>query len=350
MVWAGALSAQQAPANSSSKALDAEAITQAEERIKAQIEGQQKNNTAEGPSLKPNPLDVLRKFEPSENEPYLLGRGDEITIDVTGRPEMQAKLVIGPDGRVSLPLAGEVLLAGETRVSAAKIVSDALSKYYPNLEAHLTINKYTSNRVLLLGAVEYPGMLSFEGTPTLLEVLARGGMPSETYQRSQDPTKHMKVPERCAIYRGQNQVVWVELRALIEQGNPLADLRLRRGDVVYVPSGAERVVSVLGQVQHPGPVELHADSTLASVLADAGGFSEKAGNKPHIQIFDPKTGHSVEVSMKDLLTPGRVLEVSLRPGDIVYVSQSNLYRATYILERLSPLLSVATMAIVDWRP
>ncbi len=76
----------------------------------------------------------------------------------------------------------------------------------------------------------------------------------------------------------------MELKSLIESGNALADLRLRRDDMIDVPNGAERFISILGEVQHPGAVPLTNNSTLASVLAEAGGFTGKAGNKPHIQI------------------------------------------------------------------
>jgi polysaccharide export outer membrane protein len=198
------------------------------------------------------------------------------------------------------------------------------------------VTRYTSNKVLVLGAVEKPGEITFDGTPTLLEALSRGGL--ET-----GPNKAARIPERCAIYRGQNEVVWVDLKKLIDSGNAMADLRLRRDDVVYVPNGGERFVSVLGQVQHAGAIELTSTSTLASVLAEAGGFTEPAGNKPHIQIVDPETGTSQIVSMKDVLNPEKSLEITLKPGEIIFVPQSGLYRATYAVERLSPVITAAAL-------
>jgi polysaccharide biosynthesis/export protein len=295
------------------------------------------------PQLKPNPLLALRKFEPSADEEYLLGKGDEIVVEFSGRPDLQAKTVIGPDGRISLPLAGEIVLNGLTRADAAKTVESALSPFYANLSVQVTVTKYVANRVLLLGAVDHPGLLTFEGTPTLLEAITRGGLPLT------GPNKLPQIPDRCAVYRGSDQVMWVELRSLIESGNPLADLRLRRDDVVYVPNMADRFVSVLGEVQHAGAVQLTSNSTLASVLAMAGGTTERAGGNPHIQIVDPLTGTSRILSMKELLNPAKSLEITLHPGEIIYVPQSGVYRATYLLERLSPLMSLATMAIIDGR-
>jgi polysaccharide export outer membrane protein len=293
------------------------------------------------PQLKPNPIEALRKFEPAADEEYQLGRGDEIQIDFTGRPDLQAKLVIGPDGRVTLPLAGELMLAGEPRSGAAKKVEAALSAYYANLSVLVTVTKYTANRVLVLGAVDHPGPLVFDGTPTLLEAITRGGLPLV------GPLKRPQIPDQCAIYRGSDQVMWVQLRQLVDSGNPMADLRLRRDDVVYVPDPSDRFVSVMGEVNHPGAVELARNSTVSSILAMAGGITEKAGGNPHVQIVDPKNGTSRTINFKDLLNPAKSLEISLHAGDIVYVPVSGFYRASYFLERLSPLTTLATLAAVD---
>ena len=288
------------------------------------------------PQLKANPLDTLRRFEPAADEEYRLGKGDEISVDFPGRADLSAKLVVGPDGRITLPLAGDVVMAGRTRGEAAKAIDNALANYYTNLAAQVTVTKYTSNKVLVLGAVEKPGEITFDGAPTLLEALSRAGL--ET-----GPNKAARIPERCAIYRGQNEVVWVDLKKLIDSGNAMADLRLRRDDVVYVPNGGERFVSVLGQVQHAGAIELTSTSTLASVLAQAGGFTEAAGNKPHIQIVDPEAGTSQVISMKDVLNPAKSLEITLKPGEIIFVPQSGLFRATYAVERLSPVITAAAL-------
>jgi len=289
------------------------------------------------PVLKPNPLEALRNFEPAEDEEYRLGKGDEIVIDFPGRAEMQAKLTIGPDGRITLPLAGDLMVSGLTRTEAAHAVSSALEKYYAHLEAQITVSKYTANRVIVLGDVEHPGIVTFDGAPTLLEALTRSGLVT-------DPKKSPRIPERCAVYRGREQVVWVDLKALVDSGNPLADLRLRRDDVVYVPNGGERFVSVLGEVQHPGAIQLTSSSTLPSVLAEAGGFTEKAGNTPRIQIVDPKNGTSRLISSRDLVNPSKALEVTLHPGEIIFVPQSGFSRATYYLQRLSPLFQLSTLS------
>ena len=133
-------------------------------------------SSAEWTVLKPNPLEALRNFEPAANEEYRLGKGDEITVDFAGRPDLQAKLVVGPDGRITLPLAGDIMLDGLTRPESGQSHCGGAGDYYDNLAVQVTVTKYTANRVLVLGAVATPGEVTFEGTPTLLEALTRSGL------------------------------------------------------------------------------------------------------------------------------------------------------------------------------
>src|ERR1700684_1546670 len=57
---------------------------------------------ANDPTLKLSPTTLLQRFEPPANEEYSLGPGDEISLDFPGRPELNAKKVVGPDGRITL--------------------------------------------------------------------------------------------------------------------------------------------------------------------------------------------------------------------------------------------------------
>ena len=137
--------------------------------------------------------------------------------------------------------------------------------------------KYGSNHVTLLGDVKNPGLINFEQIPTLLEVLSKGGI---------ETRPDGNLPEQCVIYRGE-QVLWVDLQELLTSGSPLADLRLRRNDVIFVPAISTRSVTVMGQVMHPGQMVLKHNSTLTSVLGEAGGVSDLAGNNPELQDRAP---------------------------------------------------------------
>jgi polysaccharide export outer membrane protein len=284
----------------------------------------------------------------------VLGRGDEISIDFGGRPELNGKHVIGPDGKITLPMAGSILVADKTRQEAADAVAASLSSYYSRLSVTVGVDKYTSNQVLLLGAVEHPGVQTFDRPPTLLEVVTRGGAsgtPRNTsfgsangstfnVDRSLQPAI-LGVPERCAIYRGSDKVMWVDLKKLLDSGSPLADLRLKRDDIVYVPSPAERYISVMGQVQHPGALQLDSSSTLPKLLALSGGLTPQAGKNPNIQIIQTANGKTRLIPWKQVLQPN-ALDLTLESGDIIYVPESGFNSTAYVFEKLSPLITLFT--------
>src|SRR5579871_226817 len=211
--------------------------------------------TSTDPKLKLSPIETLRRFEPPKDDEYTLGAGDEISIQYPGRPELASKNVIGPDGRITLPLAGPIEIANLTREAAAEKIVATLSTDYTNLTATVEVTKYGSNHVTLLGDVKNPGQITFDQTPTLLEVLSRGGI---------ETRPDGNLPEQCVIYRG-DQVLWVDLEGLLVDGSPLADLRLRRNDLIFVPAVSTRSVTVMGQVQHPGQIALRHNSTLTSI-------------------------------------------------------------------------------------
>jgi polysaccharide export outer membrane protein len=303
------------------------------------------------PTLQQNPQIAMREFEPAENQEYELGRGDAISIDFAGRPEMSSKQIVGPDGRITLPMAGALVVADKTREQAAQAIVAALTPFYEHLNVTVGVDKYTSNQVLLLGAVEHPGVLTFDRPPTLLEVVSRGGAIGGVRNAGYNTNGFAMqanlqpmgsgVPERCAIYRGADKVIWVDLKKLLDSGSALADLRLKRDDIVYVPSSAERYISVLGQVQHPGALQLDDNMTLAKLLSLSGGFTPEAGKNPQIMIVQQATGQKRTISFNQILKPGP-MDLTLHSGDIVYVPKSGFNNVAYVFDKLSPLVSMFT--------
>ncbi len=304
--------------------------------------------------LKQNPLAVLKSFEASADAPYELGRGDDITIEVIGRPELTSKHTIGPDGKITLPVAGSIMVADKTREQAAADIQTALSSYYSGVTVSVGVDHYSSNHILLLGAVEHPGLLTFDKTPTLLEVISRGGQLQSASAMGggaagaapvANAAIPMGVPEECMIYRGNATMVTVELRSLLEEGNPLANMRLKRDDVVFVP-GPNKYISVLGMVQRPGTQRLDTKSTLPQLLALAGGPTEKAGGNPMIQVIhrgtDKSPGKTQMIAYRDILTP-KPLDLTLQSGDIIYVPESGFNKAGYTFQTLSPLVNLFTV-------
>jgi polysaccharide export outer membrane protein len=190
---------------------------------------------------------------------------------------------------------------------------------------------------MILGNVQHPGVLYYDSTPTLLDAIARGGLMATS-------TNKDGIPERCMIYRGNDQTLTVELRKLLQGGNAMADIRLRRNDIIFIPVQQEEFISMMGEFKNPGAVALTRDMSLHQAIAQAGGLTDLAGK--NIEIVQASTGKTVIIPYSQVLTPNGDREVTLHGGDIVAVPKSGLAKISTVMIRLSPLISAATLATI----
>ncbi len=279
---------------------------------------------------------VVRAFEEEtgRTSDYLLGDGDDIYLEVVGRPELSGAHHIGPDGRITLSVAGPVMVRGSTRQAAANAVAMALAPYYRNVYATVRVDKYNSNRIIVIGNVEKPGVLPFETPPSLLEVLAQVG------------GQKQQVPTRCSVIRGE-RILWLDLKRLIT-GDASLNIRLQRDDVVYVPDSNETSVFVLGEVKAPGIYRYSPPMSLMNVLAQAGGPTTDA-NIDEIHLIRPGKQQNLSLSVEELLGaehPTR--NVAIEEGDVLYVPRNGVFKVGYIIRHVNPfayLLLISTFAV-----
>ena len=146
---------------------------------------------------------ALAEFEAPADEVYRIAEGDKLSVLVWGRPELSGRRVVGPDGRLSLPLAGPVTVAQLTREEAQAGLERSLARFYVRPAVSLEVDEYVGNRIVLLGRVENPGIIRFDGPPTLVEALSRAGAL---------PVLDKKATlTRCAVVRGRDRILWVDL-------------------------------------------------------------------------------------------------------------------------------------------
>ncbi len=284
---------------------------------------------------KTTPLDVLQDFQGPERDAYLLGEGDELTIEVWNRPELSGKHVVGPDGRITLPVAGAIELRNLTRAQAVEAIRQALSAYYLEPSVTLRIDRYTSNRVYVLGRVANPGALQFDATPTLLDVITRAGALPVGGAGAEKAALN-----RCAVIR-TDRIVWIDLKALLSAGNLAYNIHLRRNDLVYIPDSDDQLVYVLGEVEHPGAIRLTPEMSMMDAFAQAGGPTKDAAAN-RIQVVRPSAGQKRIVTMKQIVEPRAEVNVALQEGDIIYVPRRGLASFGYLMEKVGV---VATFGI-----
>jgi polysaccharide export outer membrane protein len=294
------------------------------------------NPVTADPNLQRHPLNI-EESQPSAQEEYLLGPGDDIVVTVSGRPELSGPQVVGPDGRITLPVVGSVVVAEKSREDAAKAIDAALSQAYTGvLTSVVQVTKYGSNHILILGSVEHTGVVNFDEPPSLLEAITRAGS-------LVNADHSVQMPKKCVIYRGDDKVLNVNISDRFANNRALMDIRLRRKDVVFFPENQESLVSVIGEVLHPGPERLAQNTTIISLLSAAGNITEKAGNNPEIAIVQPSTGRVQKVRFKDLLDPRKGSDIALHDGDIVFVPRSGLAKTGFVFSQISPILGIGTL-------
>jgi polysaccharide export outer membrane protein len=279
------------------------------------------------PAPKPySPSEALRLFDAPLEEVYRLGEGDVLTLQVWDHAELSGPQIIGPDGRITLPVSGELRVAGMTREEAARSIKEAFSKSFEGIVVTVRVDQYIANRVIVLGKVKTPGVLRFETQPTLLEALSRaGGMVD-------DPLKNLS---HCAVIRGRDRIAWLDLRALLDAGDLSLNLRLKPNDLILVPEWGDLPVYALGQVTKPGPYRWVPGMTVLDVLAQAGGLTRDA-NTRQLYLVRPSRNERRVLDQSELLEPVPGANVAVERGDIFFVPSSVMAEVGYLFEKLQP--------------
>jgi protein involved in polysaccharide export with SLBB domain len=221
---------------------------------------------ARGGSGRDTPLDV--PLGPD----YVVGPGDTLTINMWGGMTQSTSRVVDRDGRILLPDAGSLDVGGLPLQRAENLIDEALKKQYRNVQATVTVSRLRSVRVYVVGDVQRPGGYDISSLATPLSALYVAGGPTSV--GSLRVARH---------YRGEHLIEDVDLYEFLLHGIRNGSVRFESGDTLLIPpAGAQ--VAVDGAVKRPAIYEIKAgESTLASVINDAGGFTA-AASLGHITI------------------------------------------------------------------
>ena len=162
---------------------------------------------------------------PEQGE-YRIGREDVLEVVVWHEPELTRVVPVRPDGRISLPLAGEVEAAGRTPTELQTKVSQALQPYIRDGKVAVVVREINGTRFFVLGEVTKPGGFPLRGPMSVVQAIALAGGRTEfakdelVWLRQQAGGKTERVP--------------LSFRELVK-GEVAGALWLRPGDVLYVP-------------------------------------------------------------------------------------------------------------------
>lgn len=286
--------------------------------------------------------EAMAAFEGPPEGPYRIGRGDRVQIDVWGRAELSGPQTVGPDGQVTLPVAGSLSIDELTRDEAAAAVRATYARYYLDPVVTVRVDDYAANRIFVLGRVAVAGALRFDASITLLEALARAGSLPVGGTGAE-----MAALNRCAVFRGRDRALWVNLQNLLSGQDPLANVRLRRNDIVYLPDSEDQLVLVLGEVARPGAYRITPEMRILDALGKAGGAT-RDGASGAIRFLRPSRKVQAKLSWEDLASRRSELNVRLQEGDIIYVPPRTLAKIGYVLEKVSAGLVAVILSQINW--
>lgn len=112
---------------------------------------------------------------PSIDSEYRLGPEDVIEVFVWKEPELASTVVIRPDGRISLPLADELMASGKTAAELQQEITVKLSKYVNQPVVNVMVKQVNSLKISVLGEVRKPDVYRIKNRVTVLDAIAMAG-------------------------------------------------------------------------------------------------------------------------------------------------------------------------------
>lgn len=166
---------------------------------------------------------------------YRIGVDDQLQVSVWHNPDLSVAVPVRPDGRITVPLIGDVQAGGQTPEEVAATIRDKLKAYVRDPQVAVILTQLRSHeylsRVRVTGAVRTPVSLPYRQGMTVLDVvLAAGGV------------TEFASPDRTELYRhageGASQSYSVRLAKILERGEMTTNYPLQPGDVITVPQRA----------------------------------------------------------------------------------------------------------------
>ncbi|MBV9506800.1 MAG: polysaccharide biosynthesis/export family protein, partial [Acidobacteriia bacterium] len=125
---------------------------------------------------KPNALgEKIVGGGPLDPNAYVIGAEDVLSVSVWHEPELTRQVTVRPDGKITLPLAGELTAAGLTPTQLNANIAEGLKKYMVSPEVNVSVQSVNSKKYYIQGEVLRPGTYNLVVPTTVMEGLANAG-------------------------------------------------------------------------------------------------------------------------------------------------------------------------------
>jgi polysaccharide export outer membrane protein len=164
----------------------------------------------------------------AHDDSYIIGNDDVLSINVWKEPDVSRTLPVRSDGKISLPLAGEVQASGQTPHQLELAITNKLKNFIAEPEVTVIVTEIKSQNFNILGEVNKPGTYALSGAGTVLDAIALAGGFRDFAKR-----KSIYVLRRDA--NGGEQRLPFNYKDVIKGEHAEQNIKLQAHDTIVVP-------------------------------------------------------------------------------------------------------------------
>ena len=240
---------------------------------------------------------------------------------------------------VGIAFMGQVKLSGYSIAEGAETLRAGLAPYIKNPVVSITVKEIVSETATIAGACARPGVFGISNSTRLADFYAMAGSSAQRLFNGVDVD--VADLEHSMIIR-KGEILPVDFRKAIEQGDTLHNIRIRKGDYVFVAQRMEASVTICGEVKNPHKRLFEPGMGLIETLTVAGWMQET--HWKHVIIIRDGLAHPrfYKVDVDGILA-GKCRNVVLKAGDIIYVPKDSLSEYNVFVRKLLPTAQIFSL-------
>ena len=164
----------------------------------------------------------------AHDDSFVIGNDDVLAINVWKEPEVSKSIPVRSDGKISLPLVGEVQATGRTPLKLEQEIAARLKNYIAEPEVTVIVQQINSQKFNILGQVSRPGSYPLSNSATVLDAIALAG-------GFRDFAKQKNIYVLRQNADGSQTRIPFNYKQVVKGQNPAQDIRLQPRDTIVVP-------------------------------------------------------------------------------------------------------------------
>jgi polysaccharide biosynthesis/export protein len=164
----------------------------------------------------------------AHDDTFIIGNDDVLAINVWKEPDISRSIPVRSDGKISLPLMGEVQAAGRTPLKLEQEIANRLKNYIAEPEVTVIVQQINSQKFNILGQIAKPGSYPLINSATVLDAIAvAGGFRDFAKQKAIYVLR--KAPD------GSQTRIPFNYKEVVKGHNPEQNIKLQPRDTIVVP-------------------------------------------------------------------------------------------------------------------